>query len=76
MLGTKNLHEILRFDTSGQQYFVMMFLMVDVHDDNDFDLHSDRDSISGSVQLLLDEATEPWGIKVFYSAIIVHHHHQ
>ena len=38
---------------------------------NDFDLHSDRDSISGSVQLLLDEATEPWGIKVFYSAIIV-----
>jgi len=25
---------------------------------------SDRDSISGSVQLLLDEATEPWGIKV------------
>ena len=32
--------------------------------DNDFDLHSDRDSISGSVQLLLDEATEPWGIKV------------
>ena len=49
----------------------MMLLMVDVHDDNDFDLHSDRDSISGSVQLLLDEATEPWGIKVSYSAIIV-----
>ena len=39
--------------------------------DNDFDLHSDRDSISGSVQLLLDEATEPWGIKVFYLDIIV-----
>ena len=26
-----------------------------------------RDSISGSVQLLLDEATEPWGIKVAHT---------
>ena len=30
------------------------------------DVRSDRDSISGSVQLLLDEATEPWGIKVTF----------
>ena len=53
ILGTKNLHEVVKYD--GQ---ILILILIT------YQILSDRDSISNSMQTILDDATTAWGIKV------------
>ena len=52
-MGTKNLHEVVKYD--GQILILIL---------TTYQILSDRDSISNSMQTILDDATTAWGIKV------------